>query len=145
MSTVQQLVSRKGGGLASLPPDTTVLQAAQLMNERHIGSVVVLEGDQLVGIFTERDVMRRVVAAQLDPAKTILKDVMTTQVACATSQTTLDELRIVMRDKRIRHIPIINEHSHLVLGMISIGDLNKASQEVQDQTIRYLQQYMSVA
>ncbi len=142
MATAEQLTAIKGGVIASLPPQATVLEAAQLMNDRHIGSVLVTEGNQLVGIFTERDVLRRVVAEQRDPATTTVADVMTSPVACAAPHTTLDEIRTVMRDKRIRHVPVVNGGG--VLGMISLGDLNKAEHDGQVETIRYLEQYMSV-
>ncbi len=142
MATAEQLTAIKGGTIASLPPQAKVLEAAQLMNDRHIGSVLVTEGNQLVGIFTERDVMRRVVADQRDPATTTVADVMTSPVACAAPHTTLDEIRTVMRDKRIRHVPVVNGGA--VLGMISLGDLNKAEHDGQVETIRYLEQYMSV-
>ena len=142
MATAEQLTAIKGGMIASLPPQATVLKAAQLMNDRHIGSVLVTEGNQLVGIFTERDVLRRVVAEQRDPATTTVVDVMTSPVACAAPHTTLDEIRTVMRDKRIRHVPVVNGGA--VLGMISLGDLNKAEHDGQVETIRYLEQYMSV-
>ena len=128
--------------MASLGPSATVLEAALLMNERGIGSVIVIDKDRLAGIFTERDVLRRVVAEQRDPATTKLADVMTSPVACAAPHTTLDEIRQVMRERRIRHVPVVN--AKRVLGMISIGDLNKAEREVQVETIRYLEQYISV-
>jgi CBS domain-containing protein len=143
MATAGDLVSVKGGSVATLPGDATVLQAAQVMNERHIGSIVVMEGDRLSGIFTERDILRRIVAAKRDPARTPISEVMTYPVACATRQTTLNELRQVMRDKRIRHVPLVDDRDR-VIGMISIGDLNKAEHQVQEQTILYLAQYMSV-
>ncbi len=142
MATAEQLAAIKGGTIASLPPQATVLEAAQLMNDRHIGSVLVTEGNQLVGIFTERDVLRRVVAEQRYPATTTVADVMTSPVACAAPHTTLDEIRTVMRDKRIRHVPVVNGGG--VLGMISLGDLNKAEHDGPVETIRYLEQYMSV-
>ncbi len=128
--------------MASLGPGATVLEAALLMNERGIGSVMVIDKDRLAGIFTERDVLRRVVAEQRDPATTKLADVMTSPVACAAPHTTLDEIRQVMRERHIRHVPVVN--AKRVLGMISIGDLNKAEREVQVETIRYLEQYISV-
>ena len=143
MATAEQFISLKGGTVASLGPGATVLEAALLMNERGIGSVIVIDKDRLAGIFTERDVLRRVVAEQRDPATTKLADVMTSPVACAAPHTTLDEIRQVMRERRIRHVPVVN--AKRVLGMISIGDLNKAEREVQVETIRYLEQYISVS
>jgi CBS domain-containing protein len=143
MGTARSLVNCKQDALATLPPDATVLEAAKLMNKRHIGSVLVVLDEALVGIFTERDVMRRVVAKGLDPKSTPLDEVMTTTVACASPDTTCDELRKVMRDKRIRHVPVVDDQKTL-LGMVSIGDLNRNEIDVQIETIRYLEQYMSV-
>ncbi|MCH7601154.1 MAG: CBS domain-containing protein [Planctomycetes bacterium] len=145
MTTAEQLIKRKEDKLAMLAPDATVLEAAQLMNERMIGSVLVVQQGTLAGIFTERDVMRRIVAEKRDPAKTRLSEVMTKQVACATPHTPLDEVRVAMREKRIRHMPVIAEDGRTILGMISIGDLNKVNLQAQAETIRYLKQYMSVA
>ena len=142
MGTAEQLLAEKGGAVASLPPTATVLEAAPLMNDRHIGSVLVISHDRLVGIFTERDVMRRIVAEERSPATTTLDAVMTHQVACAAPHTRLDEIRAVMRQKRIRHVPVVDDRR--VLGMISIGDLNKADHDGQAETILYLEQYMSV-
>ena len=142
MATAEHLVAVKGGSIASLGPGATVLDAARLMNDRHIGSVVIVDDDRLVGIFTERDVMRRIVAEQRDPASTQIAEVMTSPVACGAPHTTLNELRNVMRKRKIRHVPIVDGHE--VLGMISIGDLNQAEHDVQEQTIQYLAQYMSV-
>ena len=142
MATAEQLIEIKGDTVASLPPTATVLEAAQLMNDRHIGSVLVIDHDRLVGIFTERDVMRRIVAEERSAATTQLEDVMTRQVACAAPHTRLNEIRAVMRRKRIRHIPVV-KGKHVV-GMISIGDLNKADHDGQAETIKYLEQFMSV-
>ncbi len=142
MATAEQLIAIKGAAVASLPPTATVLEAAQLMNERHIGSVLVIDQVRLVGIFTERDVMRRIVAEERAAAATQLDDVMTRQVACAAPHTRLDEIRAVMRRKMIRHIPVVK--SKRVVGMISIGDLNKADHDGQAETIKYLEQFMSV-
>ena len=144
MATAEQLIALKGGSVAALGPEATVLEAAALMNERGIGSVVVIDDQKrLAGIFTERDVLRRVVAEQRDPATTKLADVMTSPVACAAPHTTLDEIRNVMRQRRIRHLPVADRKR--VVGMVSIGDLNKAEHDVQVQTIHYLEQYMSVS
>ena len=87
MTTAEQLIGRKEDKLATLAPDATVLEAAQLMNDRMIGSVMVVEKGNLVGIFTERDVLRRIVAEKRDPTKTRLSEVMTKQVACAAPHT----------------------------------------------------------
>ena len=142
MATAEQFLATKGGAVASLLPQATVLQAARLMNDWHIGSVLVVDKNRLAGIFTERDVLRRIVAEQRSPARTKLSSVMTTPVACAAGHTPLAEIGKVMREKRIRHIPVLD--GDRICGMISIGDLNKAEHEGQEQTIRYLEQYMTV-
>jgi CBS domain-containing protein len=142
MANAQQILARKDGNVVMIDPDATVLDAARMMNEHRIGSLVVAVDGELAGIFTERDIMRRVVADQKDPARTRVREVMTTPVACATPQTTSDELAITMREKRIRHIPVIDDGK--VVGMVSIGDINRAQHHVHEQTISYLQQYMSV-
>ncbi len=143
MATAEQLIAIKGATVASLPSTATVLEAAQVMNDRHIGSVLVIDRNRLVGIFTERDVLRRIVAEKRSAATTTLDEVMTRKVAFAAPHTRLDEIRQVMRQKKIRHMPVLD--GTRVAGMISIGDLNKAEQDGREQTIRYLEQYMSVA
>lgn len=142
MATAGQFLDTKGHDVVSLPPTATALEAAQHMNEHRIGSVLVVDGDTMVGIFTERDVLRRVVAESRDPAATALSDVMTRKVAYAGPDTTLDEIRRVMREARIRHMPVLENNR--VTGMISIGDLNKAENARHVETIKYLEQYMSV-
>ena len=142
MTTAEQYLAINGGPVAALSPQATVLQAARLMNDRHIGSVLVVDKNRLAGIFTERDVLRRIVAEQRSPARTRLGNVMTSPVACAAGHTLLTEIGKVMREKRIRHIPVLD--GDRICGMISIGDLNKAEHEGQEQTIRYLEQYMTV-
>jgi CBS domain-containing protein len=112
------------------------------MNMHRVGAVIIIADDRLAGIFTERDVMRRVVGEQRDPTTMRVGDVMTTPVACAALHTTDNELREVFRDKRIRHLPVVD--AGRVVGVVSIGDVNRVEKKVQDQTINYLQQYMSV-
>jgi CBS domain-containing protein len=142
MANARQILAAKGGGVVTIGPEASVLAAARAMNEHHIGSLVVVAGGRLTGIFTERDVMRRVVAERRDPAKTKVGDVMTSPVACAALHTTCGELGVVMREKRIRHVPVVEDGS--VVGMISIGDINRAEHDEQEQTISYLEQYISV-
>jgi CBS domain-containing protein len=144
MATAQQMLKEKGDTVYTVEPDATVLVAAQKMNEHHVGSLVVTKDGRLAGIFTERDILRRVVGEGRDPEKTTVGEVMTTAVACAAPETTLDEMKHVMREKRIRHLPVVVEDRR-VIGMVSIGDLNRTENSVQAQTIHYLEQYMSVS
>src|SRR5690606_38235690 len=113
----------KGSQILSIHPKASVLDAAILMNDHKVGSIVVSEQGQVSGMFTERDVMRRVVAKRLDPAHTIIEDVMTNDVVCCEMDCPIDEARSIMKTRRIRHLPVIDEDQNL-LGMISIGDLN---------------------
>jgi len=140
MPTIQRILEKKGRAVISIGPDKTVLEAAQLMNNEHIGALVVCESERVTGIFTERDILLRIVAAQKDPATTMVRDVMTSKVACATSSSSRDELRDLMRNERIRHVPVVDDG--ILVGLLSIGDLNYAREEIQDETIQYLEQFM---
>ncbi len=141
MHNVGQLLDRKGSKVITTSPDTTVKQAAKVMSDHHIGAVMVVKADgEVAGIFTERDVMGRVVAECRNPADTPVREVMTTSVAVCSRQTTLDEVRTMMRSRRIRHMPVVEDGR--LKGMISIGDLNIVQDEIHIQTIQYLEQYM---
>ena len=120
--------------------DATVMAAAKIMSDRRIGSLVVGRRDKIVGIFTERDVLNRVVARHLDPLETIVKDVMTTPVACCQPTTKLAECRSVMTEKRIRHLPVVKENR--LVGMISSGDILALEHQDQKRTIEYLHEYL---
>lgn len=142
MSNVGSILERKGRQVMCIGEEATVLEAAQRMNEHRIGALVVARGDKVVGIFTERDVLNRIVAAQRDPAKTKVADVMSTPVAVCAPSTTRDECRSVMRYRRLRHLPVVDDTK--LVGMISIGDLNDAVEADQQETIHYLYELMYV-
>lgn len=141
MATVREILAHKGTYVLSIGPDATVLDAALLMNEHKIGSLVVMDAGRLFGIITERDLLRRVVAQRNDPAETKVADVMATEVACCRIDTTLDEARGVMKNRRIRHLPVIDDNDQLA-GMISIGDLNAHLAHDQEVTIHILNEYI---
>jgi CBS domain-containing protein len=142
MGTVRQLISGKTGSVATIAPEATVLEAARVMNDRRIGALVVVgEGAVPVGIVTERDVMTRVVAKVRDPAATTVSAIMTQRVITCAPETTVGELRTVMHERRIRHVPVL-EGNRLV-GMVSIGDLNAAEAGALVETIRVLEAYIS--
>jgi CBS domain-containing protein len=142
MATAEKILADKGSDVVWIGPEATVLEAVRLMNMHRVGAVIIIADSKLAGIFTERDVMRRIVGEQRDPTAIRVGDVMTAPVACAALHTTDHELREVFRDKRIRHLPVVD--GGRVVGVVSIGDVNRAEKKVQDQTIQYLQQYMSV-
>src|SRR5690348_4861000 len=100
MAKVRDLLARKGPDVVSVPVGASVLDAARLMNEHHIGGLVVTEGGRLAGIFTERDVLRRVVGAGLDPSTTPVRDVMSTTLMTVTPETPVEECRALMTERR---------------------------------------------
>jgi len=108
----------------------TALDAAKLMNEHHVGSLIVIDGfDDMIGIITERDLLTRVIAEERNPADTQVLSVMTNEVVSCSPETKLSEVRLLMRNERIRHIPVIDHTigKGSIVGMISIGDLNAAN------------------
>ena len=141
MATVADILARKGSHVLTVGIDATVLEGALLMNEHKIGSLVVIMDGRVVGMFTERDVLRRVVGEQRDPARTLVGEVMTTEVFCCTSQTSIDEARTVMKNRRVRHLPLVDDENRLQ-GLISIGDLNAYQADGQEHTIYLLQEYI---
>lgn len=140
MAQVQDILREKGSEVLTIRPSATVQDAAGIMNEHKVGALVVMDQGRIQGIVTERDVLRRVVAVRLDPAMTLVQDVMTLEVICAQSQTSLEEARWVFKKHRIRHLPVV-EDGRLV-GVISQGDLNAYQAQAQQQTIHYLHEYL---
>ena len=106
-----------------------------------MGALVVMEDGKVAGIFTERDVLRRVVAEERAPADLPVREVMTREVICCELETDLDEIASIMKQQRIRHIPVCGEGGKL-LGMISIGDVNAHYASAQEQTIHFLNDYI---
>lgn len=143
MAQVRELLQRKGSDVWTTSPTATVLAAAEEMNEHQVGAVVVVEeGGRVAGIFTERDVLRRVVGQRRDPATTRVAEVMTAEVVCCAPETTADEARWAMRMRRIRHLPVADKEGKLI-GLISIGDLNADLQATQEQTLFLLHEYIA--
>lgn len=140
MSFVRDVLATKTGGVATIDRDSTVLEAARRMRERHIGSLVVMSDGRIVGIFTERDMLYRIVAAERDPASTLICDVMTDRVAVCASDTPLEACRTAMTRNRIRHLPVVEDGN--LCGMISSGDILARELEDQQETIRWMHEYM---
>ena len=141
MATVSQVLSEKGPQVMTVSPSATVLDAALLMNEHRIGAVVVQEDGRVVGIFTERDILRRVVAERLRPGEVSVGEVMTHEVICCRPEASLNDARTVFMQRRIRHLPVCDEQGELH-GVISIGDINAYQLQGQTQTIHYLHEYL---
>ena len=141
MPTMQDILLSKGREILTIRPEATVLEATKKMNQHKIGALVVMQDNQVVGMFTERDVLRRVVAEQRDPAGLVVAEVMSSDVICAEPDTDLEEAANIMKTRRIRHLPICDAGGSL-LGMISIGDLNALFASEQEQTIHFLSDYI---
>ena len=141
MPTARDLLSqKKSGGVITVSPDATVKDAARLMHDHRIGSLVVADGEALRGIFTERDVLWRVVAQGKDAASTIVKEVMTVDVIVVRPDREVDEIEAIMREHRIRHVPVAGDHG--LLGVLSIGDLNAFRADADHQKVEYLTEYI---
>jgi CBS domain-containing protein len=141
MSTVRDILVTKGSHVQSIGPGASVLNAALLMNEHKIGSLIVMDGGRVVGIFSERDILERIVVSRRDSADTTVAEVMTTEVICCRPHTSLDEARGVMKNRRIRHMPVLDDDDKLC-GLISIGDLNAHAMHEHESTIYVMEQYI---
>jgi CBS domain-containing protein len=141
MASARDILAQKGRNVLSISPTATILKAAQYMNEFKIGCLVVVEDQRLVGILSERDILTRVVAQRRDPASTLVEEVMTTDVICSREDTSIEEARGVMKNRRIRHLPVMSVEGSLV-GLISIGDLNAFQATSQERTIHLLHEYI---
>lgn len=124
MEIVKQILEVKGSAVWSIDPDSSIYDALKLMSEKELGALLVLDGDQLKGIFSERDYARKVVLKGKSSRETPVKEVMSSNVICVDPEQGIEECMALMIDKRIRHLPVI-ENEKLV-GLISIGDVVKA-------------------
>lgn len=140
MPTVADVLGVKGGQVHSVSPATGVLDAIRKMNQHKIGALLVTQGSQVTGIFTERDVLRRVIGEERQPAQCTVGEVMTEDVICCRPETDLDEVAAIMQQKKIRHIPVCDEDG--LHGMISIGDLNAYHASTQEAQITFLNEYI---
>jgi CBS domain-containing protein len=141
MATVSVILAIKGPHVLSIGPDASVLDAATLMNEHKVGSLVVMDGGRLIGIITERDMLQRVLVTRCDPGQIAVRNVMTAEVVCCQPHTTLEEARSVLKNRRIRHLPVLDQCEQL-LGVISIGDLNAYEVDDHERTICILHEYI---
>jgi CBS domain-containing protein len=141
MPTVQDVLAVKGVMVHSIAPSATVLEATQTMNAHKLGALLVMTGGQVAGIFTERDVLRRVVAEQRDPSTCTVAEVMTSEVICCHPDDDLDEISALMQQKRVRHVPVCDGNGR-IMGMISIGDVNAHHASHQEAHINFLSEYI---
>jgi CBS domain-containing protein len=140
METLQQLLDKKGYEVWSIHPDDSVFDAIKKMADKNIGSLVVLVDDQIVGIITERHYARHVILEGKSSPETPVRDIMTTPVVCTQTDQTIPECMAVMSEKRIRHLPVVDQK--LLIGLVSIGDLVESTIADQEFTIEQLIHYI---
>ena len=145
MTTVKQLLDYKGPQVFSIHPDATVYDAVKKMADKNVGSLVVIADDKLLGIITERHYARNIVLAGRASSATPVRAIMETNVVYATPEQSVEECMAVMTDKKIRHLPVIQDGSlqnGRLIGIISIGDLVQAIISHQKFTIEQLELYI---
>ncbi len=140
MSNIATILAKKGSEVASVSENTSTLNAARIMRDRKIGSLIVLRDDTVVGIFTERDLLNRVVADGKNPAETSVGDIMTTPITSCTPFTSLKECASLMTSRRMRHIPVL-EGDRLV-GIVTSGDIMAYKLSHLEETNVFLQEYL---
>ncbi len=140
MAFVRDVLTVKGIQVHCTTPDATAQQAILHMLDRNVGSLLVQEGSAIVGIITERDYLRRVLLRQADPRTTRVREVMTPDPVSVDPGWSVDECMTLMTDRRIRHLPVIE--NGLATGMISIGDLVKHVSDERAAEIRHLTEYI---
>jgi CBS domain-containing protein len=140
MRTLGQLLDAKGRTLHCVDPEAPVLEAVRLMAEHHVGALLVMQGDELQGILSERDYARKVVLLGRSSSETPVWQIMSSPVVSLLPEATLQDAMRVMTEKRIRHLPVLR--GARVDGMISIGDLVKSVMEEQQKHIAELESYI---
>lgn len=141
MTTIRQVLQRKGAAVMTIGPGETVYRAIEIMAERDIGALVVAESGDPVGLLSERDYAREVILKGRSSRDTPIRDVMVRDFPRATPDDSVEDCMAVMTDKRIRHLPVMDEGR--LVGLVSIGDLVKTVIEQQQSTIEQLVGYVS--
>lgn len=141
MHALSEILSEKSGDVIRIGGDATVYEAVQAMVEANVGALLVTDGEEIAGIFTERDYLRRIAVEGRRSRDTFVREVMSSPVICVTPETAVDETMALMTDRRIRHAPVVEDGA--IVGMISIGDLVKFISKRQSFQIQYLTEYIS--
>jgi len=140
VATVRDMLRTKGSEVWSVAPDTTVYDALELMAEKNIGAVLVMEADRVLGILSERDYARKVVLAGKTSAGTPARGIMTERVMCVGPEETVEQCMALMTEKKIRHLPVVEDNQ--LVGIISIGDVVKATIAHKEFIIEQLEGYI---
>jgi CBS domain-containing protein len=140
VNRLAEILEEKGGAVLEIDGGSSVLDAVQLMVENNVGSLLVTEDGEVVGIVTERDYLRRVtLEGRTEEAP--VREIMSSPLVVATAETTVDECMAMMTDRRIRHIPVVEGEK--VVGLVSIGDLVKFRSKLQSFEIQFLNDYIT--
>jgi CBS domain-containing protein len=142
MAQIAEILDAKGRDVVRIASDATVFDAVKLMVERNIGSLLVTDGDEITGIFTERDYLRRIAVEGRRSRDTLVRDVMSAPVVVVTPEATVEEGMAMMSERRIRHLPVVDAEGG-VAGMVSIGDLVRHQSRQQTFQIQYLTDYIT--
>lgn len=140
-TTVKEILAGKSATILSVTPEVSVYEALELMANKDISAVLVLEGERLVGIFTERDYARKVALRGRNSKDTRIRDVMTQNLLTVSPSQDVDDVMAIMTENRFRHLPVVDRG--LLVGIVTIGDAVKAVMEEQRQTIAQLSSYIS--
>lgn len=140
MDKIEKLLESKGDTVYSAGRETAVLEAVKQMVDKHIGALLILEEGEVLGIFTERDAMTRILLQGLDPSITPVGKVMTTNLTCVALDTPIREAMAIMTNQRCRHLPVLNDGQ--LVGLVSIGDCTRWVSRNQDFTIKHLTDYV---
>ncbi len=141
MKLVKHILEQKGNEIWSIEPDNSVLDAIRMMAEKGVGALLVMSGEELQGILSERDYARKVILQGRSSRETAVNEIMTDKVFSTAPETSIDDCMSLMTEKRIRHLPVVD--SGAVVGVLSIGDLVKAKIEEQEFHIRQLESYIT--
>lgn len=141
MKLVQHLLATKGQDVFSIAPDATVRDALEMMADKEVGALLVMQGDELLGIVTERDYARKVVIKGRASASTPVSEIMSTELKTTTPDASVDSCMALMTEKRCRHLPVLD--GDRVVGIVSIGDLVQAIIADQREEIEQLEHYIS--
>ncbi|KAF4516685.1 hypothetical protein B566_EDAN003434 [Ephemera danica] len=142
MKTLKQLLADKRRPLAVVTPSDSVFHALTVMAQHDVGALLVLEGEQLVGIFSERDYARKIILHGKMSKETLVREIMSDKVAYVTPAASIDECMALMTEKHFRHLPVLSEHG-AVLGLVSIGDMVKETICDQQFLIKELERYIT--
>lgn len=141
MKLVSDILNSKGHDIWAVKPDDTIFDSLRLMADKSVGALLVMDGDKLVGIVTERDYARKVILEGKSSKTTTISEIMTEKVLCVAPERTVEECMALMTDKRARHLPVVDDER--VVGVLSIGDLVKAILGEQQVLIDQLQHYIA--